>query len=216
MKLIVGLGNPGLEYEKTRHNAGFLVLDRLAQRHAQGQPARARFHAHTLEARLPGAGACLLVKPTTYMNLSGQSVVEAVQFYKVDPQLDLLVIVDDVALPCGAIRLRGDGGDGGHNGLSDIARRLGFGPYARLRVGIDQPPGQIPQKDYVLGRFSPEQWDLMQPAIEKSADCAERWASDGVVAAMNEFNVKPQKRRESEADDAVTEAQPQDAENHSQ
>lgn len=213
MKLIAGLGNPGAEYEKTRHNAGFLVLDQLAARHAPAQPARARFHAMTWEARLPGAGACLLMKPMTYMNLSGQAVLEAVQFYKIDPEHDLLVIVDDVALPCGAIRLRADGGDGGHNGLNDIARRLGYGPFARLRVGVDAP-GPIPQKDYVTGRFSPAQWDTVQDAFKTAADCAEVWAAEGVIDAMNKFNVRPKKSRDA-SDDAGAEPQPQDAENHS-
>jgi len=189
MKLVVGLGNPGAEYDRTRHNAGFMVIDRLIERHAAGQPARAKFHAAVTEAALPGSGKALLIKPTTYMNRSGLSVAEAVNFYKLDPAADLLVVVDDVALPVGAIRLRAAGGDGGHNGLGDICRVLASVDYARLRVGID-PPGPVPQRDYVLRRFSPEQTEALGPALDRAADAAELWAREGAEAAMNQFNVK--------------------------
>jgi len=189
MKLVVGLGNPGAEYDRTRHNAGFMAIDRLVERHAAGQPARAKFHAAVTEAALPGAGKALLIKPTTFMNRSGLAVAEAVNFYKLDPAEDLLVIVDDVALPVGAIRLRAAGGDGGHNGLGDICRALATVDYARLRVGID-PPGPVPQRDYVLRRFTPEQAEAMGPALDRAADAAELWAREGAEAAMNRFNVK--------------------------
>lgn len=189
MKIIVGLGNPGLEYENTRHNAGFMAVDRLAQRHAPGQRARARFQSLTYEADLPAAGKCLLMKPMTYMNLSGQAVADAVRFYKLDPGADMLVLVDDVALPVGVIRVRERGGAGGHNGLADIALRLGGDGYARCRIGVGDPGG-IPQRDYVLGRFSREQWDAAQPALDRAADAAVVWAAQGALAAMNTFNVK--------------------------
>ncbi len=119
MKLIVGLGNPGPKYDSTRHNVGFDVLDRMARRHAGGAVARSRFHAAVVEASVAGE-TTLLIKPTTYMNRSGQAVSEAVRFYQLDPATDLLVIVDDTALACGMIRLRNDGGAGGHNGLTDV------------------------------------------------------------------------------------------------
>jgi len=189
VKLIVGLGNPGVEYERTRHNAGFMAVDRLARRHAPGAVARGRFNAATLEARISNE-PCLLIKPTTFMNRSGFSVAEAVRFYKLDPVADLLVMVDDVALPAGAIRVRASGGAGGHNGLADIERMVGGPSYARCRIGID-PPGRAPQRDYVLGRFSPEQWERMEPALEKAADAAEVWVAEGAISAMNRFNAPP-------------------------
>ena len=188
MKLIVGLGNPGANYQMTRHNVGFEVLDRLARRHAPGAIARGRFHGTTLDADIDGE-RCLLLKPTTFMNRSGQAVAEAVAFYKLSPSDDLLVIVDDVALPCGQIRVRAEGGAGGHNGLADVQEKLGTESYARLRIGIDQP-GQIPQSDYVLGRFRPDQWSLVDPAINDAAEAAACWAQRGVHEAMNRFNRK--------------------------
>ncbi len=195
MKLIVGLGNPGREYEKTRHNAGFLVIDRLALRHASGgSPARARFNAAVLEAPVAGQ-PCLLLKPTTYMNRSGQSVGEAVRFYKLDLAQDVLVIVDDLYLPAGTIRLRPGGGDAGHNGLADIERALGTQDYPRLRVGIDPKPSFMDQADYVLGRFTDEQWGAVAPAIDKAADAVELFVSKGLDAAMNKFNAGEQEPR---------------------
>ena len=210
MKVIVGLGNPGPEYQRTRHNAGFMVLDRLAARHAPGAVARSRFRGLTVETRLrragasggwgakpaPGEGAepepevrALLLKPTTYMNRSGGPVGEAVRYYKADPANDLLVVVDDVALPAGEIRLRARGSAGGHNGLADIERALSTPEYARLRVGVDKP-GRIPQVDYVLGRFTEEQWERVDPALDRAAEAAAVWATGGAEEAMNRFNVR--------------------------
>jgi len=186
MKLIVGLGNPGPEYERTRHNVGFVVLDRLARRHAPGAVARGRFHGALLEGDV-GGERLLLLKPATYMNNSGRSVAEAVGFYKLDAAAHLLVIVDDVALPCGSIRLRPSGGAGGHNGLADIEEKLATQEYARLRIGIDAP-GAIPQMDYVLGRFRPDQQPLVEAALEEAANAAACWAVQGMTEAMNRFN----------------------------
>jgi peptidyl-tRNA hydrolase, PTH1 family len=186
MKLIVGLGNPGPQYDQTRHNVGFVVVDRLARRFAPDQTPRARFHSLTLEAVI-GEEKTLLLKPVTYMNRSGLAVSEAMSFYKLNGAEDLLVIVDDVALPCGTIRLRGEGGAGGHNGLTDVEEKLGTKQYARLRIGIDQP-GQIPQSDYVLSRFRPDQLELVAPALNDAADAAVCWVAHGIVEAMNRFN----------------------------
>ena len=188
MKLIVGLGNPGPEYDRTRHNVGFEVVDSLARRYAAGETARGRFHAVTVEGFVEGEKV-LLLKPTTYMNRSGQSVSEAMRFYKLEPATDLLVVVDDLALPCGQIRLRPGGSDGGHNGLRDIRSKLGTAEYARLRIGID-PPGAIPQKDYVLGKFRPDQRELVEEALATSVDAAATWARAGIEHAMNTFNQK--------------------------
>jgi PTH1 family peptidyl-tRNA hydrolase len=186
VKLIVGLGNPGREYERTRHNVGYEVLDRLARRCAPGALARGRFHGALVEGCMDSQRV-LLLRPTTYMNRSGESVAEAVAFYKLATAEDLLVVVDDVALPCGAIRLRGGGGTGSHNGLEDVERRLGTDLYARLRVGIDAP-GDIPGREYVLGRFRPDQLERLEPALEEAVAAAECWAVRGLIEAMNRFN----------------------------
>lgn len=191
MKLLVGLGNPGSQYEKTRHNAGFLVIDRLSKRWgAPGELPRARFCGVYQEVAIKGT-RCLLLKPTTYMNLSGKAVAEAVNFYKLDPAQDLLVLVDDVALPTGSIRVRASGSAGGHNGLTDIQRALGSENYPRLRIGIDARPAQMKLEDYVLGRFTPEQTTLLEPAINKAADASEVFVTDGLTKAMNAFNAAP-------------------------
>jgi len=190
MKLIVGLGNPGPEYEHTRHNVGFVAIDRLARRHtSSGAIAKGKFHGSVLDAQV-GDEKVLLLKPLTYMNRSGLSVGEAVAFYKVDPARDLLIIVDDIALPSGAIRLRADGSAGGHNGLIDVEQKLGTTNYARLRIGIDMP-GQIPQKDYVTGRFRDDQRERVESAIEDAVAAAECWCGNGIHEAMNRFNRKP-------------------------
>lgn len=190
MKLLVGLGNPGREYENTRHNAGFLVIDRLKERHAPADAVRGRFNALTVEARIAEEKA-LLMKPTTYMNRSGRAVAEAVNFFKLDPTEDILVFVDEVALPVGSLRLRAKGSAGGHNGLADIERHLGTDAYCRCRIGID-PPGVIPQSDYVLGKFTEAQREAIKPVIETGADAAEHWMAEGIVSAMNRFNTKPE------------------------
>ncbi|MGP1347397.1 MAG: aminoacyl-tRNA hydrolase [Phycisphaerales bacterium] len=212
MKIVVGLGNPGPEYARTRHNVGFMVLDRLAALHAPGAVQRQRFQAMTVEAMLPArdprdwdeaAGRwtrdraakerVLLMKPMTYMNLSGRSVSEAVRFFKIDPSSSVLVVVDEVALPCGALRLRGSGSSGGHNGLADIERLLGTDAYDRCRIGID-PPGRVPQRDYVLGRFTEEQVPAIERGIERACAAVELWASEGVMSAGNVFNAKKARR----------------------
>lgn len=193
MKLIVGLGNPGSEYENTRHNAGFMVLDELARRHAGGAVARGRFHAATLECMI-GHEKVLLAKPTTYMNRSGLTVGEAVRFYKLEPTEDLMVVVDDVYLPLGSIRIRARGGDGGHNGLADVARAVGGEGYARLRVGVDSKPEGASQVGFVLGRFTQEQGEALAPVLKTAADAVECWAGKGVTEAMNRFNTPEQKK----------------------
>ena len=185
MKLIVGLGNPGPEYVKTRHNAGFMVLDRLAARHNL-TGAKARFHAGVLDG-LIGGQRCTLVQPMTFMNRCGLAVGEAVQFYKVDPEAELMIVLDDVALPAGRVRVRAEGGTGGHNGLADIERALGSCAFPRLRLGIDAP-GMVPQVDYVLGRFSPAQLERLEPAIDRACDAIECWLGQGIDKAMSLFN----------------------------
>ena len=187
MKLVVGLGNPGLEHQRTRHNVGFDCVDRLSGRICGASPsARARFHGLALEGE-SGGEKVLLLKPMTYMNLSGTAVSEALRFYRLDASRDLLVLVDDLALPCGSIRIRPDGSAGGHNGLADIEAKLGTNRYARCRIGID-PPGRIPQRDYVLGRFRDDQQPLVDEAIGLACDATECWIGRGLAEAMNRFN----------------------------
>lgn len=184
MKLIVGLGNPGTEYAKTRHNAGFMVLDRLAQRHGI-TGVKTKFRAGMLEGRIAGE-KCVLLQPVTFMNRSGQSVNEAAGFYKLETE-DLLIVVDDTALDVGRIRLRTSGSAGGHNGLADIQNMLGTSKYPRLRVGVGER-GRAKQRDYVLGRFTDQQLDDLDPALNRACDAIECWVSDGMTEAMNRYN----------------------------
>ncbi|MEM8783648.1 MAG: aminoacyl-tRNA hydrolase, partial [Planctomycetota bacterium] len=189
MKLIVGLGNPGPQYAQTRHNAGFMVVDALARRHGlTGE--RSKFHALTLEGAIPASGGLhrvALMKPITFMNRSGLAVNEARAFFKLAPE-DLLVLVDDLALPTGHIRVRATGSAGGHNGLKDIERVLGTRDYPRLRIGIDRPPGRIPQIDYVLGKFSDAERDAIDPALPRACDAIEHWLAEGTEKTMTKFN----------------------------
>ncbi len=212
MKLIVGLGNPGLQYDKTRHNVGFMVVDALATRHAGGQVPKARFNSVTIDAFI-GAEKVLLMKPTTYMNLSGKAVGEAVRFFKLDPSEDLIVIVDDIALPVGHTRVRKNGGSGGHNGLSDIDRVLGGDGYMRVRLGVGQVPKLMNQSDWVLSRFMSEEKDDIERGIIRAADATECILEEGVVKAMNAFNTKLKKPRpEKQPDDKPSETQPKNSE----
>ena len=196
MKLIVGLGNPGREYVATRHNIGFEVIDKLAARLGWtagdfDRLARSKFDGLALDGAytLPGGGSekLLLLKPTTYMNLSGRSVQAAMAFYQLTPA-DVMIVLDDLALPCGKIRLRPGGSTGGHNGLKDIERALGTSDYPRLRLGIDPPPPRVPGKDYVLGRFSEEQRGRIDPAIDRAGAAILVWVEKGIESAMNLFN----------------------------
>jgi PTH1 family peptidyl-tRNA hydrolase len=196
MKLIVGLGNPGAEYVSTRHNVGFEVIDLLAHRLGWtprtqdfDRLARTKFSGLALDGPAPG-GKALLLKPTTYMNLSGQSVQAAAAFYHVPPE-DLIVVLDDIALPCGKLRIRAAGSPGGHNGLKDIQRALSTQDYPRLRIGIDPPPPRHSQVDYVLGRFTPDQRAALTPALTRAVDALMLWLEKGTTPAMNRYNADP-------------------------
>tara|TARA_R110000868_G_scaffold241497_1_gene496171 strand:+ start:164638 stop:165324 length:687 start_codon:yes stop_codon:yes gene_type:complete len=196
MKLIVGLGNPGMQYNNTRHNAGFMVVDALASKFAVGQIARSRFNSVTLDANI-GGEKCLLIKPTGFMNRSGQSVGEALRFFKLDPQDDLLVIVDDIALPVGSIRVRKSGGAGGHNGLSDIDRVLGGASYPRIRIGVGEVPRVMNQADWVLSKFMSEEMDKVNESLDKATNAVEHILDQDITSAMNTFNeklVKPKRQ----------------------
>ncbi len=184
MKIIVGLGNPGREYVNTRHNAGFMVLEHLAERYPSTGP-KMKFNAGVLETMIHNE-KCLLMQPVTYMNRSGTAVSQAVQFYQL-PLDDLMVVVDDVALPCGKIRIRAEGTSGGHNGLADIERLLGTTAYPRTRIGIDSP-GRVPQRDYVLSSFTESQRQYIATAAGKACDAIECWIREGIGKAMSIYN----------------------------
>ena len=182
--LIVGLGNVGAEYEGTRHNAGFMVADALA--HEGEARWSLERHAYRTEVRHKGR-TLVLIKPTTYMNLSGKAVKYWLQAEKV-PMENLLVVVDDIALEVGALRMKKQGGAGGHNGLADIEAALGTQAYCRLRVGVGSNFSRGRQIDYVLGQFSAEEQAALEPAVKEACEMVRCFATQGVDRAMNMFN----------------------------
>ncbi|HEU0114782.1 MAG TPA: aminoacyl-tRNA hydrolase [Thermomicrobiales bacterium] len=183
MKIVVGLGNPGREYAATRHNLGFMVVDALARR-LGATTVRPRFKAEISEAVRNGE-KIVLVKPQTYMNLSGHAVREIVHWHRA-PRANLLVVLDELDLPFGAIRLRAEGSAGGHNGLAHIIEQLGGRDIARLRIGIGR--GTTAATAQVLSRFAPAEQAELPAIVDAAADCAMAWLDDGIVAAMNRCN----------------------------
>jgi len=186
VKLVVGLGNPGPHYAESRHNIGFLVLDELARRWRLEPPACDRHFEGLVAEAQRGPRRVLLLKPLTYMNLSGRSVAAAQRFYRLELS-DLLVVYDDLDLPPGQIRVRAEGSAGGHKGMADVIRHLGSSRVARVRVGIGRVASSA-AVEYVLGRFSPEEREPIGRAVQLAADAVECWLEQGVVAAMNRFN----------------------------
>ena len=186
MKLIVGLGNPGAEYRNTRHNIGFMVIDKLAEKFGVDVQKK-MMRAVTGQGLLDGQKV-VLAKPQTYMNLSGQAVVALMNWYKLSPQ-DLLVICDDLNLDAGRLRLRKKGSDGGHNGLKSITQELGTGDFPRMRLGIGRPshPGHE-QVSFVLGKFGAQDADVLAEVIGRAFEAVAAWTVKGIDAAMNEFN----------------------------
>jgi peptidyl-tRNA hydrolase, PTH1 family len=185
MKIVVGLGNPGRQYEATRHNVGFDTLRRLAERHA-AEPLRSRFESLVAEVRL-GEERALLVWPQTYMNRSGIAVRQVAGFYKT-PLEDLLVVCDDINLPVGRLRMRIQGSAGGHNGLKDIAHQLGSEGYPRLRIGVGDADAGRDVVGHVLGKFRPAEREEVDWAIATASDAVACWATRGPVEAMNRYN----------------------------
>ncbi len=184
--LIVGLGNPGDQYEGTRHNVGFLVADELGDR-GNFPIQRLKFHALTNTAAIGDQGV-LVVKPVTYMNLSGEAVGEAARFYKLPPD-HVLVISDDVDLPLGRLRIRKGGSAGGHNGLKSVIQHLGTDQFPRLRVGVGgKPHPDYDMADWVLSRLAGEDKKVMDEAVKRAADAVETILKDGIDKAMNRFN----------------------------
>jgi len=187
MRIVLGIGNPGREYERTRHNVGFLVIDELARRHAV-TAWQNRWKSDVADWRLPatlGGDRALLIKPRTFVNLSGEAAQAALAFHKVPPA-DLLVVVDDINLPLGTLRLRDTGSAGGHNGLRDIEARIGP-VYPRLRLGVGAPKPGADQIGHVLGGFAPDEQVDAEAMVRKAADCVEAWIRDGVTVACS-FN----------------------------
>jgi PTH1 family peptidyl-tRNA hydrolase len=184
VKLVAGLGNPGARYRATRHNIGFEIVDELARRH---QVEFAAGRGDALEARVRGRVDALLVKPLTFMNLSGRAVGDALRYYRIDPA-DLLVITDDVNLPLGRLRARARGSAGGHNGLASIIERLGTSEVPRLRVGVGRGDVRRDLADHVLARFEAEETAVVESTIARAADAATVFLTEGIAAVMNQFN----------------------------
>ena len=184
--IVAGLGNPGLEYENTRHNAGFLTMEELAKQ-CGAKLDQMKFKSDCGEAML-GEVRCLLMKPTTYMNLSGDAIAAAANFYKIPPE-QVLVIYDDISLPPGKLRLRRKGSAGGHNGIKSIIAQLGTEEFPRIRVGVGAKPNpQYDLADWVLSKFSEEDMKAPQPALEHAADAAKKIVSGDMNGAMNLYS----------------------------
>ena len=189
IKLVAGLGNPGSKYQGTRHNIGFELLDRLAMGSRQ-ESFSSKFEGLQAEIEIDYRRV-LLLKPQTFMNLSGRSVGEAVRFYKL-PVTELLVVCDDLSLPAGKLRLRTGGSDGGQKGLRDIAAQLGTDQFPRLRIGIGENEG-VDAADYVLSRFRSTERNAIEDALILASQAVAVWATQGIDAAMNRFNGPPAK-----------------------
>ena len=186
MHLIVGLGNPGADYAKTRHNAGFLVVEKLAEHWRAGWTNERKFLARVARVEC-GGKKVLLAEPQTFMNLSGEAVGALVNFYQLPPE-KILVVVDDADLPLGEIRLRPGGGTGGHHGLESVTQHLGSKAFARLRIGIGRKNEAREITGHVLGKFSAEETTLLEKVLARAADQLECWMNAGLQKAMNQFN----------------------------
>jgi len=188
LKLIVGLGNPGQEYRDTRHNVGFKVVDELARRH-DVQSWNEKFGGLEAKARF-GDVVAILAKPLSFMNLSGQAVQSFSAFYKIETA-EILVIVDDVELPLGRLRARTGGGAGGHNGLKSVINSMGTQEFPRLRVGVGRGDAGKNLSNFVLGRFSDQEHEIISAAVSRAADASEVFITQGIGPAMNMFNAAP-------------------------
>ncbi len=183
MKVVVGLGNPGSRYHGTRHNVGFAVVESLTEG-PRAKWSQSRFQAQVCELT-EGGEKVVLVEPETFMNLSGRSVRQIVDFYQL-PLADLLVVCDDMALPLGKLRVRARGTHGGHNGLRDIQSHLGTTEYGRLRIGVGAPQDEA--IDHVLGRFRPSERPVIDDAVQLAAQAVIVWVHQGIGVCMNQFN----------------------------
>ena len=191
MYLIVGLGNPGRQYEATRHNMGFDVIDKLVEEYQVPQ-AGVKFNAMYGKGRI-GGQPVILMKPLSYMNLSGGPIREMANYFKINPETEMIVIYDDIDLDPGQLRIRKKGSAGGHNGIKDIIRRLGTKKFIRIRVGVGAKPKDWDLADFVLGHFSDSDRKLVDEGINDAAEAVEMILSEGVDAAMNKYNRKKPK-----------------------
>ena len=187
MYLIVGLGNPGREYEHTRHNAGFYAIDVLAGK--LGADVKEKKHKGLCGKGMIAGEKVILLKPQTFMNLSGESVRAAADFYKIDAE-HMIVLYDDIDLDVGKLRVRAKGSAGGHNGIKNIIAHMGTQEFPRVRIGVGAKPDRMDLADYVLGRFSQVERPVMEDAFEEAAEAAIAVVEDGIDAAMNRFNRK--------------------------
>lgn len=188
MYIIVGLGNYEKKYENTRHNIGFEVIDKLAEQ--ENISVLEMKHRAVIGKGIVAGQKCILAKPLTYMNLSGECVRELVDYYKVDETTELLVISDDISLAVGQLRIRKKGSAGGHNGLKNIIAHLGHDTFVRIRVGVGEKPKEWDLVDHVLGHFTTEERKIMDESVGRAADGIRMILSQDVDAAMNEFNKK--------------------------
>lgn len=188
MYLIVGLGNPGRQYEGTRHNMGFDVIDKLVEEYHIPQ-AGVKFNAMYGKGNI-GGQSVLLMKPLSYMNLSGGPVRDMANYFKIDPETEMIVIYDDIDLAPGQLRIRKKGSAGGHNGMKDIIKQLGTQNFVRIKVGVGAKPEGWDLADHVLGRFSTEERKLVEESQERACKATELILADSPDAAMNEFNKK--------------------------
>lgn len=192
MILIAGLGNPGKEYENTRHNAGFLVMDTLAQK--LGADLSERKHRALCGKAVIGGQKVILLKPQTYMNSSGESIRAAADYYKVPPE-DILVVYDDISLAPGQLRIRAKGSAGGHNGIKSIIAHLGTQEFPRVKVGIGEKPPRMDLADYVLGHFSSGEKKIMEEAAKEAADAICEIVNVGIEQAMNDHNRRKEEQK---------------------
>lgn len=186
MYIIAGLGNPGREYENTRHNTGFMVIDEAAGKY--NISVTEKKHKALIGKGFIGGQKVVLVKPQTFMNLSGESIREVIDYYKIDEKVELIVISDDISLETGAIRIRKRGSAGGHNGLKNIILHLGHDEFQRIRMGVGEKPQEYELIDYVLGHFNEEDSKLIAASVKEAAEAIEVMITDGSDAAMNKFN----------------------------
>jgi PTH1 family peptidyl-tRNA hydrolase len=185
MKLIVGLGNPGKQYEHTRHNIGFEVIDECSR--LFNIPLDQSKHKGLYGIGFYKGEKVLLLKPLTYMNLSGESIRAVVDYYQIDIE-NAVIVYDDLDLPAGKVRLRQKGSAGGHNGIKSTIAHLGTQEFNRIRIGINRPPKGMKVPDYVLGRFTKEEQESVMDAVKKSAAACEMWLGQPFIQVMNEYN----------------------------
>ena len=192
MYIIAGLGNPTREYDKTRHNAGFSVIDVLADRH--NIDVSEKKHKALCGKGMIEGEKVILVKPQTYMNLSGESIREVMDYYKLDPSEELIVIYDDISLNPGQLRIRLKGSAGGHNGIKNIIAQLGTQEFPRIKVGVGAKPPKMDLADYVLGHFSKEEQEQMEEGYEHAVCAVKEIVTGNIEAAMNEYNRKKKEK----------------------